>query len=109
MVRSWVAVVVVAVVVGVAGCSSDGGSSASPPKLSRKDWTPAGLATARATTDAITTAFPGQCADASVSDFSSLSFGMEQVHSTIEPTAQMTCTVNDEVVEVSVFATARRA
>jgi hypothetical protein len=36
-----------------------------------------------------------------------LAFGMEQVRSRVVPTAQMTCNVNDEVVEVSVFANQR--
>src|SRR4051812_9696971 len=106
MVRNWIAVVVMAVVV-VSGCSSDGGSDAAPlPKLTRKDWTPAGLATARATVDTITQALPGQCADLGVGDISALPANMQIVHSTIEPTAQMTCTVNDEVVEISVFESA---
>ena len=108
MVRRWVAVAAVAVVVVLAGCSSDGGSSASSdfklPDLTGKDWTPAGLATAKATTDAIAQALPGQCADAAVTNFADLAFGMEQVRTKIIPTGQMTCDVNDEVVEITVFA-----
>jgi hypothetical protein len=107
MVRKWVVSVAVAVVaLGLTGCSSDGGSSTAPPKLTRKDWTPAGVATAKATAAAIAQAIPGQCADAGVSDFSQLAFGMERVNSKIVPTAQMTCNVNDEVVEISVFVNA---
>jgi hypothetical protein len=108
MVRRWVAISAIAVVVVLAGCSSDGGSSASSdfhlPKLAGKDWTPAGLATAKATTDAIARALPGQCAEANVADFSQIGFGMEQVRSRIIPTAQTTCDVNDESVEITVFA-----
>jgi hypothetical protein len=108
MVRRSVVVVVLAIALVIAGCSSDGGSDAAPlPQLTRKDWTPAGLATARATVGAITQGLPGQCTDAGVSDFSALASNMQMVHSTIEPTAQMTCNVNDEVVEISVFATTR--
>ena len=109
MVRKWVlAAVAMVLMLGVAGCSSGGGSSAGNeplPKLTRKNWTPGGLATAKATTDAIAAGVPGQCADAAVSDISRFPFGMQQVHSKIVPTAQMTCTVNDEVVEISVFET----
>jgi hypothetical protein len=109
MVRRWVvAVVALVIVVGAAGCSSDGGTNDfTLPSLKGRDWTPAGLATAKATTDAIAAALPGQCADAAVSNFGQLAFGMEQVRSRVVPTAQMTCDVNDEVVEVSVFASAR--
>jgi len=108
MVRKWVVTAVVAVLaLGLTGCDSGGGSTAAPVKLTRKDWTPSGLATAKATTAAIAQALPGQCADASVSDFSQLPNAMEVVHSTVEPTAQMTCTVNDEVVEFTVFESTR--
>jgi hypothetical protein len=105
MARKWVVVAVAAAVV-VAGCSSGGGggNDFTLPKLAGRDWTPAGLATAHATVDTLVKAFPGQCADAAVADFSQIGFGMEQVRSRIVPTAQMTCTVNDEVVEISVFA-----
>src|SRR6185312_8170991 len=68
MVRRWVALAAaLVIVVGVAGCSSGGGSSAAAPKLTRKAWTPAGLATAKAATDKIAAAIPGQCADPTVS------------------------------------------
>jgi hypothetical protein len=108
MVRRWSAIVSVVLVVGLAACSSDGGSSADAlPKLTRKDWTKAGLATAKATTAAIAAGIAGQCADPGVSDINQLPFGMQQVRSKIVPTAQMTCDVNDEVVEISVFATKR--
>src|SRR4051794_3092515 len=106
MVRNWIAVVVT--VLGLAGCSSSGGSAAFElPKLQGKDWTPAGLATAKAASDAIAAAMPGQCAEAGVSNFGDLAFGMERVRSRVIPTGQMTCDVNGEVVEISTFTTAR--
>jgi hypothetical protein len=108
MVRRWVAgAAAVLVVLGVAGCSSDGGSSAATPTITRKAWTPAGLATAKAATDKIAAAIPGQCTDAAASDISRFAFGMQQVHSTIVPVAQVNCTVNTEVVEINVFASTR--
>jgi hypothetical protein len=108
MVRKWVVPALVAVVaLGLTGCDSGGGSTAAPVKLTRKNWTPGGLATAQATVAALTQALPGQCVDAGVSDFAQLPNAMQVVHSTVEPTAQMTCNVNDEVVEITVFANAR--
>jgi hypothetical protein len=110
MVRKWVVTAAVAAVaLGLAGCSSDGGSASDfkLPKFARKDWTAAGLTTAKATTDAVVAAMPGQCADAAVSPFGDIAAAMEAVHSKVLPTAQMTCDVNDEVVEVTVFANRR--
>jgi hypothetical protein len=106
MARKWVVAAIVAVAVAITGCSSGGGGgdSFTLPKLAGRNWTPAGLATAHATVDAVVKAFPGQCADDAVADFSQIGYGMQQVRSRVVPTAQMTCTVNDEVVEISVFA-----
>ena len=107
MVRNWfVTALTVAMVAVGAGCSSNSGSSALP-KLTRKDWTRAGLAEVNAAAAAITRAEPGQCANGAPNDFAQFPISMKALHSRVVPTGQLLCDVDGETVEITAFASVR--
>lgn len=100
---------VVGLVIAIGGCSSgsSGGGKPAIPKLDRTSWTKAGTSQAEALAADIAKAVPGQCADAVMNDFAMFPLSMQRFESTVVPLGQLTCNVNDEVVEVTVLASAK--